>query len=111
MQATMPARVLSRVPALGFRPRIVLRSAPGWDLLKFGPGVVERFGVMPDGSEVPLGRTVDFNLSQSREQYWSDLFAKTRLSRVPRVLRWAVKKWCPVEVRGYEMTPLPAKES
>ena len=111
MQATMPARGLSRVLAPHFKPRIILRSQPGWDLRKFGPGVVERFGVMPDGSEVPLGRTVDFNLSQSRDQYWSDLFAKTRFKRVPRVLRWAVRRWWPVEVQGYEMTPLPAKES
>ena len=110
MQATMPARVLSRVPALGFKPRILLRSEPGWDLRKFGPGIVERFGVMPDGSEVPLGRTLDWNLSQSTEQYWAELFAKTRLKRVPRVFRWILKRWWKVEVQGYEMTPLPALE-
>ena len=105
----MPARALSRVPALGFKPRIILRSEAGHDLRRFGPGVVIRFGVMPDGSEVPLGRTVDWNLSQSREQYWSELFAKTWLNRLPRVIRWAIKRWWPVGVEGYEMTPLPAK--
>ena len=104
----MPARGLSRVLAPRFQPRIILRSEPGWDIKKFGPGVVIRYGVMPDGSEVSLGRTVDWNLSEAREQYWSDLFAQTWLKRVPRVFRWVVKRWWKVEVKGYEMTPLPA---
>jgi hypothetical protein len=103
----MPARVLLRLPAPGFKPRIVLRSEPGHDVRKFGPGIVIRYGVMPDGVEVPLGRTVDENLSEAADNYWAWLFETTRLKRVPRFARWGVKRWWPVEVKGYEMTPLP----
>lgn len=101
---------LSRVLALRFKPRILLRSEPGHDLRRFGPGVVIRYGVMPDGYEVALGRTVDQNLSEATDHYWAWLFETSELKRVPRAFRWLVKRLWKVEVKGYEMTPLPARK-
>lgn len=110
MQATITSRGLSRAPAARFKPRINLRvpNQAAWEDCKLnGPLVVVRYGVLPDGSEISLGRTVDRDLTHATEQYWRRLFLAGFLAWVPRWLRWAAKKWYPVEVKGYEMTPLP----
>ena len=108
------SRGLSRAPAARFRPRINLRSQAGIDLLKYGPMVVVRYGVLPDGSEISLGRTVDRNLSESINQYWGWLYLSGAFPAIPRVLRGlafrAFRKFWTVEVKGYEMTPLPPLE-
>lgn len=112
MQITLTSRGLSRAPAATFKPRINLRSAESAeDVRKFGPLVVVRYGVMPDGSEISLGRTVDRDLPHATEQYWRRLFLNGYLSWMPRPLRWVVKKVYPVQVKGYEMTPLPPLEN
>jgi hypothetical protein len=109
----MARRESSRAPVASFKPRINIRSFDSAeDLLKYGPLHVLRAGVMPDGHEVFLGRTVDTSLTEARYLYWAYLFDgydgnRRFLPWVPEWLRWAVMKWYPVEVKGYEMTPLP----
>ena len=76
--------------------------------------VVIRHGVMPDGSEISLARTVDRNLADATAQYWARLYLFGAFPAIPRVLRGlafrAFRKWWKVEVKGYEMTPLPPLE-
>ena len=110
--ATSPE--FSRAPAAPFKPRINLRvpDRGAWEeFRRSGATIVIRCGALPDGSEVSLGRTVDTNLSESRVAYWRHLFGAGFCAWVPSCLRWVMVRWYPVEVKGYEMTPLPPKES
>lgn len=98
--------------AARFRPRIILR-ATNWAAYRTRDiTIVVRYGVLPDGSEISLGRTVDRNLAEATKQYWGRLYLAGFCSWMPcRALAFrAFSRWYPVEIQGYEMTPRPPKE-
>ncbi len=112
--ATSPGPLRRASAAARFRPCIRLRATEWPAFRSRDIAIVVRYGVMPDGSEVSLGRTVNRNLDEAIGQYWARLFLFGLYRWIPRPARALAfrvfRKWRDVKIEGYEMTPLEPLE-